>query len=105
MSGGAVEEVRTVERALSERGRLEGLTLDGIALPALKAHGVPELRAYLGGAMSRDDAVARAVLNTGQYAKRQMTWARHQINSDFVVSETDNYQMVQMTKFLDKIEG
>ena len=48
------------------------------ALPLMRAHGVPELAAYLRGELSLADAAARAILVTHQYTKRQMTWFRHQ---------------------------
>lgn len=63
---GAVEEVRA----------LGALGLDP-ALPAMRAHGVPELLAHLAGRMTLAEATARAVLATGQYTKRQATWFRH----------------------------
>ncbi len=63
---GALEEVRA----------LAAQRLDP-ALPAMRAHGVPELMAHLEGRMSLEAASARAVLNTGQYTKRQATWFRH----------------------------
>ena len=103
VQGGVLEEVRALERLLSARGHLDRLTLDGVALPALKAHGVPELRAHLHGTMSLAEAVERAVLNTSQYAKRQMTWARHQIMSDLAVTTTENDQLMDVEKFLNKV--
>ena len=66
MTEGALEEVR----ALVEAG------LDP-ALPAMRAHGVPELAALLAGQMTQAAASERAILNTGQYTKRQATWFRH----------------------------
>ena len=48
------------------------------ALPLMRAHGVPELGAYLRGEITLAEATARAVLATHQYTKRQMTWFRHQ---------------------------
>lgn len=66
LAAGAIEEVR----ALAEQG------LDP-ALPAMRAHGVPELAAMLAGRMTPEDASRRAILNTGQYTKRQATWFRH----------------------------
>jgi tRNA dimethylallyltransferase len=66
MAGGALEEVR----ALGAQG------LDP-ALPAMRAHGVPELLAHLAGRMTLEAASERAILNTGQYTKRQATWFRH----------------------------
>jgi tRNA dimethylallyltransferase len=43
----------------------------------MRAHGVPELLAHLRGEMTLEEAERRAVLNTGQYTKRQSTWFRH----------------------------
>jgi tRNA dimethylallyltransferase len=103
VQSGAVEEVRALEECLAARGRLGDLTLDDVALPALKAHGVPELRAVLRGDLALPAAIERAVLNTGQYAKRQMTWARHQIIADVTIDSTENDQIDGATKFLDKM--
>jgi tRNA dimethylallyltransferase len=66
IAAGAIEEVR----ALGAQG------LDP-ALPAMRAHGVPELLAHLAGRMTLAEASSRAILNTGQYTKRQATWFRH----------------------------
>ena len=63
--------------ALEEAAALLAQRLDP-ALPALRAHGVPELGAYLRGETTLADAERRAVLATGQYTKRQATWFRHQ---------------------------
>jgi tRNA dimethylallyltransferase len=46
------------------------------ALPALKAIGVPEITAMLAGEIDADEAMARAITATHQYAKRQRTWFR-----------------------------
>lgn len=54
-------------------------------LPLMRAHGVPELGAYLRGEISLEEAKARAILATFQYTKRQITWFRHQE----LVSKTD----------------
>ena len=66
LDGGAMEEVRG----------LAALGLDP-ALPAMRAHGVPELMAHIQGGMTLEAARERAVLHTGQYTKRQATWFRH----------------------------
>jgi tRNA dimethylallyltransferase len=71
LAGGAVEEVRA----------LAALGLDP-ALPAMRAHGVPELVAMLAGRMTAEEASRRAILNTGQYTKRQATWFRHHALAD-----------------------
>ncbi|MDE2373699.1 MAG: hypothetical protein KGL96_05675, partial [Hyphomicrobiales bacterium] len=47
------------------------------ALPALRAHGVPELAAHLRGEVTLDLAASRAIAATGRYVKRQATWLRH----------------------------
>ncbi len=65
------------EGALEEVRGFLALGLDP-ALPLMRAHGVPELGAYLRGEISLDEAKARAVLVTHQYTKRQGTWFRHQ---------------------------
>ena len=49
------------------------------ALPLMKAVAVPELLAHLKGEMDIVTAVNRAAAKTRQYAKRQMTWLRHQL--------------------------
>lgn len=63
---GAVDEVRGL---LARR-------LDP-SLPAMRAHGVPELAAHLEGRLSLAEARDRAVANTRRYVKRQDTWFRH----------------------------
>lgn len=67
LDAGALEEVR----ALLGRG------LDP-ALPAMKAVGVRELGAHLRGEIGLAEAVALAQQQTRRYAKRQLTWFRHQ---------------------------
>jgi tRNA dimethylallyltransferase len=62
--------------ALQEVQALLALDLDR-SLPAMRAHGVPELSAYLAGKLSIQEAGRRTELVTGQYTKRQATWFRH----------------------------
>ena len=64
--------------ALEEAARLAKLGLDP-ALPAMKAVGVPELLAHLRGELDLAAAAAAAQQATRRYAKRQLTWFRHQI--------------------------
>ncbi len=66
LAAGAVEEVRA----------LLALRLDP-ALPAMRAHGVPELAAHVQGGITLQEAERRTVLATGRYTKRQTTWFRH----------------------------
>lgn len=67
MMEGAMEEAR----ALADRN------LDP-SLPAMKAHGMPWLLAYLRGELSSDLAAEYAKRDTRRYAKRQFTWISHQ---------------------------
>lgn len=68
IAAGALDEVRAL---LARR-------LDP-ALPAMRAHGAPHLMAFLNGEASREEAIARGKSDTRHYAKRQFTFARHQL--------------------------
>ena len=50
----------------------------------LKAIGVPEIISYLQGDISKEDMIEQAVLSTRHYAKRQITWFKHQIKADII---------------------
>jgi tRNA dimethylallyltransferase len=65
--------------ALDEVAALAQRRLDP-ALPVMRAHGVPHLAAHLEGRMKLDEAARRSALDTRHYAKRQFTWARHQLS-------------------------
>lgn len=47
-------------------------------LPVMRAIGVPDITAFLSGALSRDAAIKQGQTATRQYAKRQFTWFRNQ---------------------------
>jgi len=64
--------------ALEEVEALLALNLDP-GLPAMKAVGVRELAEVLGGRLALAKAVAAAQQATRRYAKRQVTWIRHQM--------------------------
>jgi len=65
--------------ALEEVAALRARRLDP-ALPVMRAHGVPHLLAHLEGGLALDEAARRSKLDTRRYAKRQFTWARHQLS-------------------------
>jgi tRNA dimethylallyltransferase len=48
------------------------------SLPVVRAIGVSEIAAYLGGEIGRDEMIARGGQVTRNYAKRQYTWFAHQ---------------------------
>lgn len=64
--------------ALEEAAALRARRLDP-ALPIMRAHGAPHLIAHLRGEISLAEAARCAKLDTRQYAKRQFTFARHQL--------------------------
>jgi tRNA dimethylallyltransferase len=76
ISAGAIDEARA----------LAGVGLDA-RLPAMKAVGVRELIRHLSGETTLAEASAAAVAATRRYAKRQVTWFRHQLAPDFVIEE------------------
>jgi len=97
--------------ALGEVEGLLRLDLDP-TVPALRAHGVPELLAYLRGEVDIGEARRRAVLATWRYTKRQATWFRHRrivdpcamhmIHARFAaetqLSESDWYALMHFVK-------
>jgi tRNA dimethylallyltransferase len=84
--------------AVAEVAALLALGLDP-ALPAMRAHGVPELAAYLRGAITLAEAQRRAELVTGQYTKRQATWFRHHALADPVRMHTIHARMTGLEQF------
>lgn len=72
LQGGALDEVKA----------LLALKLDP-ALPVMRAIGVPEIAAHLAGEMDRAAVIERGSAATRQYAKRQMTWFRNQMDESW----------------------
>ena len=67
--------------ALDEAAALADRALDP-ALPAMRALGLPPLLDHLRGVCPLEEAVARAKAQTRAYARRQLTFGRHQL-ADF----------------------
>jgi tRNA dimethylallyltransferase len=65
IAAGALDEVRALVAVHLDPG-----------LPAMRAHGVRELTAYLAGAMTLEESVTKAKTESRRYAKRQMTWLK-----------------------------
>lgn len=72
MQNGAMEEIEAFD-AVVTRGDIREDALIHRAL------GARPLREYLHGHLSKEDAIVRAKTDTRQYAKRQLTWFRHQV--------------------------
>lgn len=76
LANGAVPEVQ----------RLLDLNLDA-GLPAMKALGVAELARFLNGETTLAEACAQGQAATRRYAKRQLTWLRHQTTASLVIED------------------
>ncbi len=66
--------------ALQEAAALRERRIDP-AFPVMRAHGVPHLIAHLGGEIPLAEAAQRTKRDTRAYARRQLTFARHQLGS------------------------
>ncbi|MCK5574405.1 MAG: tRNA (adenosine(37)-N6)-dimethylallyltransferase MiaA [Sphingomonadales bacterium] len=67
---------------------VKALLAIGIAaeLPVMKALGVPEIAAFVRGEITLDDAISKAQKLSRNYAKRQLTWVRNQVQAEFTLS-------------------
>ncbi|HEV2337139.1 MAG TPA: tRNA (adenosine(37)-N6)-dimethylallyltransferase MiaA [Stellaceae bacterium] len=93
IAAGGIEEAR----ALKARGLDPGL-------PAMKAVGVPELMRHLRGELTLPEAIAAAQMATRRYAKRQMTWFRHQLDADLTCVEQYSESFLHCSRhFIDHL--
>jgi tRNA dimethylallyltransferase len=76
LEAGAIEEARAVIAAAPDPD-----------LPARRAVGVGEIGRHLAGEIGLDEALELFRRATRQYAKRQVTWFRHQARGDLVLGE------------------
>ena len=83
--------------ALDEAAALAARRLDP-ALPAMKALGVPQLLLHLRGELSLAAAVAAGQRATRNYAKRQVTWFRHQLAADLILSEQFSERLLHCSR-------
>lgn len=72
LAGGWGDEVETLIRTVAPTA------------PAWKATGYEAVRDWVSGRVTRETARTRVIVETRQYAKRQRTWFRHQLESDAV---------------------
>lgn len=80
LDNGALEEVAAFNKA-KENGEISDKALLNNAL------GVKPLTAYLNGDMSKTDAIERGQGETRRYAKRQVTWFKHQVKLNKYVAK------------------
>jgi tRNA dimethylallyltransferase len=89
--------------ALAEVEALARRRLDPL-LPAMRAHGVPHLIRLIEGEISRREAVTRSTLDTRHYAKRQFTFARHQL-PDFAWVRPETAEASILTAVAERAAG
>jgi tRNA dimethylallyltransferase len=92
LNNGAIEEVA---------GLLDRLPADDF--PLLKAVGVPPIRAYIAEEIDREKMTELGKRDTRRYAKRQMTWFRHQFIPQMSI-ET-KYSEINWGKIFSKIRS
>lgn len=81
IADGALDEVRSFQHEGS---------------PLTHALGFQELSAHLSGQLSLEDAVEQAQQSTRHYAKRQMTWFRHQIKAELTPAASDAGSVIEL---------
>lgn len=74
--------------AISEVKHLLSLNPTG---GVLKAIGVLEIRDYLQGIISKEEMIKKSILATRHYAKRQVTWFKHQISVKTEIQSPDMF--------------
>jgi tRNA dimethylallyltransferase len=80
LAAGFVDEVR----ALFRRADLDA------ELPAMRAVGYRQVRAYLAGELPYDEMLNQAIVATRQYAKRQLTWLRRETGARWFATEDES---------------
>lgn len=78
MKDGLLEEIKTA------------ISIAGWEHPALSAIGYKEFREYFDGNMSLAESVSLVQRNTRRFAKRQITWFKHQMPCRWVDMNNDN---------------
>jgi len=72
--------------------------------PGLKAHGAPEFFRHFRGELAPGEVRRIAIDHTRQYAKRQMTWFRHQMTPDLVLNPRPDPTLGEIEKYLDNLD-
>ena len=90
--------------AMMDTGLLEeiknAISIAGWDHPVMLAIGYKEFRGYFDGVMSLAEAVALVQRNTRRFAKRQITWFKHQMSCRWVdmSNQTDVNQVIEEVK-------
>jgi tRNA dimethylallyltransferase len=69
----------------------------------MKALGIPELLRHLRGEIDLDAAIPLAQRATRRYAKRQITWFRHQTTANLILNEKFSESLLRCSRhFIDQ---
>lgn len=84
---GAIQEVQALK------------SLVALDAPVCKAIGVKEIWSYLDEGITYDELIVLLQLSTRQYAKRQVTWFKNQVNDAILITNPfENAQINQLIK-------
>jgi len=85
-----------IKRGLIEE--VEGLLRSGLteSMTSMQGLGYKEICAYLFGRASKDEAIEMLKQGTRRFAKRQITWFKHQSEGDWI--DVDNNSMTAIAK-------
>ncbi|MGX6959723.1 MAG: tRNA (adenosine(37)-N6)-dimethylallyltransferase MiaA [Rickettsia endosymbiont of Pentastiridius leporinus] len=86
---GAIEEIALLKQQFNPENYLN-----------LKAVGVKEILDYLEGKASLDEAFEAALIRTRRYAKRQVTWFKHQIGGKITLEYSNEKEFLQIARKL-----
>ncbi|KKB96646.1 tRNA dimethylallyltransferase [Candidatus Arcanobacter lacustris] len=91
------------EGMVDEIRNLNSVTIDENH-PARKAIGVREINSYLNGQISLDEAITKAQQLSRNYAKRQITWIKHQMPDMLKLAYDDiDDVMLKCFKLIEKL--
>jgi tRNA dimethylallyltransferase len=82
---GAIDEIALIKKQFTPQDYLN-----------LKAVGVKEILAYLDGNLTLDEALSAAQIRTRQYAKRQVTWFKNQIQDKTTLEYSNQEEFAQI---------
>lgn len=86
---GAIDEIALIKKQFNSENYLN-----------LKALGIKEILAYLENKLTLNEALTLAQTRTRRYAKRQITWFKHQIKEKITLDYSNEEEFLQITRKL-----
>lgn len=86
---GAIDEIALIKKQFNSENYLN-----------LKAVGIKEILAYLENKLTLNKALTLAQTRTRRYAKRQITWFKHQIKEKITLDYSNEEEFLQITRKL-----